>query len=195
MSGFFTFDINPSNIIQFSAPYPDPSAAGATLTIVTPDSITIAMNPLQAVNCLVDFNFNTPGALVKIAVSDINAEVGSGVTLSKPSGSLLSLPWTYFPPGIYTVTYNPIITASKTTSFLLFTTVDDCLYSQIDTFMYQTCCDVCTNDKKRLVEKLLAVKEGAKLDFKIGANADLANKLTALQYICEDDFCNCNCNC
>ena len=44
MAAFFTFDINPSTTVKFSAPYPDPADSAASLVIVTPDSITITLS-------------------------------------------------------------------------------------------------------------------------------------------------------
>jgi len=190
MAAFFTFDINPSTTVKFTAPYPDPAAADATLVITAPDDVEITINDLVA---LADFDVDDPGAEIDFTIEDLNDS--SDVTIEKGSDTLTELPWSKFPPGKYNVVY----TSDSDTldeDFLLFTTIDDCLYKKIDGYMFKTCCDSCTGDEvKRLVEKLLAVKEGAKLDFKYEAWADLTEKLTALEHLCEDDFCNCDCGC
>jgi hypothetical protein len=188
MAAFFTFDINPSTTVKFTAPYPDP-APGASLVITTPDSVVITINDLAA---LALFNENDPGAEISFTIERLNS---SSATFVTGSDTLVTLPWTKFPPGKYNVVYTTD-TDSLNKDFLLFTTIDDCLYTKIDGYMFKTCCDSCSGtETKRLVEKLLAVKEGARLDFKYAAWADLTDKLTALEHLCEGDFCNCDCDC
>ena len=188
MAAFFTFDINPSTTVKFTAPYPDP-APNTTLVITTPDSVVITINDLAALS---GFDESDPGAEVDFTITELNA---SDATFTKGSDTLTTLPWTKFPPGKYTVAYTSDgDTLAK--DFLLFTTIDDCLYTKIDGYMFKTCCDSCSGtETKRLVEKLLAVKEGAKLDFKYLAWADLTEKLTALEHLCDGNFCNCDCGC
>lgn len=189
MAAFFTFDINPSTTVLFSAPYPDPADNAAQLVITTPDNVVITFANLVAFG----FDESDPGVEIDITITEINAS--PEVTIVSGSNTLSVLPWTKFPPGKYNVVYTSQ-TDTLDKNFLLFTTIDDCLYTKIDGYMYKTCCDVCSGtETKRLVEKLLAVKEGAKLDFKYEAWADLTEKLTALEHLCEGNFCNCDCGC
>jgi hypothetical protein len=190
MAAFFTFDINPSTTVKFTAPYPDPADASATLVITAPDTVEITINDLAA---LADFDPSDPGAVIDFTITELNAS--PDVVLEKGTDTLTELPWALFPPGKYNVVYTSA-SDSLNKDFLLFTTIDDCLYTKIDGYMFKTCCDSCNgSEMKRLVEKLLAVKEGAKLDFKYAAWADLSDKLTALEHLCEGDFCNCDCDC
>ena len=190
MAAFFTFDINPSTTIKFSAPYPRPADPAATLVITTPDSVVISISDLVELG---GFDSEQPGEELLITIDRINAS--GAVAITKGSDTLSTLPWTKFPPGKYTVVYTSV-NDTLSQNFLLFTTIDDCLYTKIDGYMFKTCCDSCNGtEMKRLVEKLLAVKEGARLDFKYEAWADLTEKLTALEHLCEGDFCNCDCGC
>lgn len=198
MAAQITFDINPSDTILFSAFYPDPADTQASLVITTPDSIVLTLDPATTIP-LVGFPTSNPfseldpGAVIEMTVKDFNA-APSGV-ITKDAVALTELPWAKFPPGVYTITYTSG-SDTRTAQSLQFTTIDDCLYGQIDKFMYDTCCNKCGGgEQKRLVEKLLAVKEGAKLDFRINALADLADKLSALQHLCDGEFCECSCNC
>ena len=192
MAAFFTFDIVPSTTIRFTAPYPDPSISTASLAITTPDSVVITISDLVTV---AGFDVDNPGALVDVTVTELNAADSSDVSIVKGTDTLTALPWTKFPPGRYQVAYTAG-SDSLSKEFLLFTTIEDCLYTKIDGYMYKTCCDSCNGTEvKRLVEKLIAVKEGARLDFKYAAWADLTAKLTALEHLCEDDFCTCDCGC
>lgn len=195
MSHLITFDIYPSDTVIFSAPLPDPSSH-PWLTITTPDDVVIKMDDTTVpLDTATDFDVLSPDTKINITVADINA-MGGGV-ISKDGVVLTSLPWTKFPPGVYTVFYTTDADPTGVTEeYLVFTTIDDCLYAKIDGFMYDTCCDKCKgSETKQLVEKLLAVKEGAKLDFKYTAYADLEDKLSALQHLCEGDFCECSCGC
>jgi len=195
MAFLFSFDIYPSDTIIFSAQLPDPVSGAPGLTITTPDQVVITMTgntvPLEI---LTDFDPTSPGTKINITVEDING-MPSGV-ITQSGNPLTSLPWSKFPPGVYTVNYTVDVQPGLTEEFLLFTTIDDCLYAKIDGLMYDACCDKCNgSETKQLVEKLLAVKEGAKLDFKYTAYADLTAKLTALEHVCEGSFCECKCNC
>lgn len=195
MSYVITFDIYPSNTIIFSAPVPHPAQLDAELIITTPDDVVISYTASTvALVAATDFDDAAPGEKINITVADINATSG---IISKAGTPLTTLPWTKFPPGVYTISYEvPGYAPVYTEDFLAFTTIDDCLYSKVDGFMYDTCCDKCKgSETKQLVEKLLAVKEGAKLDFKYTAYADLEEKLSALQHLCEGDFCECSCGC
>jgi len=201
MAAFFTFDINPSNTILFSAPYPN-QAAGTTVAITCPDA-TVITGSASALSGAT-FNSNQPHLEVKFTIDTINAAIGAGTATAQnpsttPVTNYTALPFTKFPPGQYRVTYTELsdqVNNVLTKTFILFTTIDDCLYTKIDGLMYDTCCDKCDGSTtKQLVEKLLAVKEGARLDFKYGATADMTEKLTALEHLCEGDFCNCDCGC
>ena len=202
MANIITFKIHPNNTIVLSVLRPC-TADDPYLVIKAPDGtevkfITGSIRLKDFTTATQAYDVSDPGKETIMTIDQLNtAGSGSNGLLKDSSGNTLSsLPWTSFPPGIYTVYFAPTGNPSSPDSFefLEFTTILDCMASLINE--NADCCYKSeTSAHRNELLRMMNLRYGAELDYRYGDNSEAISKVSTLDSICKNTDCGCkNCN-